>query len=156
MIRLANPEAGKLFSTYVAYLRALYQVHQNNHWQVKGKNFYSQHLLFQRLYEAVASDTDTAAEKAVGLFGSECMNLSEQAELIKNISTKYASESFDSSEDMYLLSSIAAEKNFTSLSDEIYSKLEQMENLTLGLDDLIMSLASNSEERLYLLQQNLA
>lgn len=36
------------------------------HWNVKGPNFYSQHLLFQRIYETVGKSIDGLAELARG------------------------------------------------------------------------------------------
>src|SRR5690606_14936816 len=43
-----SEEACKLLSMYVAFTRALYLLHQQNHWESVN---YGDHLLFQRLYE---------------------------------------------------------------------------------------------------------
>ncbi|NJO18663.1 MAG: hypothetical protein HC877_23935 [Thioploca sp.] len=55
-----------LLSLYLVFLRALYNLHQNNHWEAED---YGHHLLFQRIYESVKEMVDEAAEKIVGLFG---------------------------------------------------------------------------------------
>jgi DNA-binding ferritin-like protein len=47
----------------LAILRALQWSHQTAHWKVRGEPFYGDHLLFQKLYEAVGEEIDTLAEK---------------------------------------------------------------------------------------------
>ncbi len=37
----------------LALLRSLNILHQSHHWQSEGNQFYSDHLLFQRLYEKI-------------------------------------------------------------------------------------------------------
>lgn len=135
----------ELMSLYVAYLRALYQIHQNNHWKCKGTDFYGNHLLFERLYGDVLGMSDNAAEKAIGVFGS----LDTCSEKIAEIVGKFTSE------DNFLLSSLKAEKAFLALSKTVYDELEKSKELTLGMDDLIMANANISENHCYLLQQAL-
>lgn len=134
-----------LMSLYVAYLRALYQIHQNNHWRTKGNDFYGNHLLFQRLYEASQEMADGAAEKTIGVFG----DLNINSDKIAEIANKF------NSEENPVLSSLKAEKGFQALSRMVYDELEKAEALTLGLDDSIMANANTSETHCYLLQQAL-
>lgn len=47
-----------LADTYTLYLKT-----QNYHWHVKGKEFYSLHLLFEKQYEDLAEAIDTIAER---------------------------------------------------------------------------------------------
>lgn len=131
-----------LMSLYVAYLRALYQIHQNNHWKTKGN--YGNHLLFQRLYEAVQEMADGAAEKTIGVFG----DLNVSPEKIAEITEKFSTED-------PVVSSLKAEKGFQALSTMVYDELEKADLLTLGIDDMIMSNANTSETHCYLLQQSL-
>jgi len=54
-----------LADTYALYLKT-----QNFHWNVRGPEFYSLHLLFEKQYEALADAVDEIAERirALGYF----------------------------------------------------------------------------------------
>jgi|SRR5271166_815639 len=133
---------------YVAFLRSVSLQHQNAHWLARGDNFYGTHLLFERLYKSSQEDVDLAAEKMVGLFGNECLDLKMQAEMIGKILKQFSAES---SVEM----SLAAEKKFLDISQKFYDKVKEADKMTLGLDDMIMAIASKREEACYLLQQTL-
>jgi hypothetical protein len=49
--------------------------------------------------------------------------------------------------------SLAAEKDFIKLSKDAYNCFEDEDKMTLGMDDMIMSISSKREEAVYLLQQ---
>jgi len=131
---------------YLALLRSLYLTHQNNHWLSKGDNFYGNHLLFQRIYESAQVNSDLAAEKFIGVFGSECVSLKDQSEYIYKIT-----KNLDDKDPVKL--SLSLEKTFLDFSKEFYGQLKAKDLMTLGLDDMIMSIASDREEAVYLLQQ---
>src|ERR1700722_7628278 len=76
---------------YVALIRSIYLVHQNHHWITKGKNFYGNHLLFERIYKSATEDADLAAEKFTGLFGTDVLDLNLQAQMIGKIMGNFAS-----------------------------------------------------------------
>jgi len=146
-------ETEKLICFYVAFLRSLYLLHQNNHWLSQGASFYSGHLLFERLYQSAAENSDEAAEKMIGLFGSKVVLSHNQVECIKNILDKYKTKSLEQSELVKI--SLKAEEDFLDLSIKIYDLLEKEDKMTLGLDDMILSIANKREEAVYLLQQTL-
>ena len=137
----------KMANMYVAMLRAIYNVHQNNHWLTEGDNFYGNHLLFQRIYESAQENADLAAEKFIGNLGRESVNQTLQAELIGKITKKYSEKYTD-----LLEMSLAIEQDFQKFSDEAYNCFEKEGNLTLGLDDMLCSIASKREESIYLLK----
>lgn len=139
-------EAGNLMNKYVAYLRTLYLLHQNAHWQCASSNFYGNHLLFQRIYEDVASDVDEAAEKTIGLFGNEFLNFDNQIKLIQIVSANIKGDSF-------LTKSLETEKKFSKLATKIRNELSNNKLLSLGLEDMIISHINKSENRCYLLEQ---
>ena len=139
-------EAKALMTKYVAYLRALYHIEQEAHWKTSGPEFYGNHLLFQRLYEGTQEDVDTAAEKTIGVYGE----LGSHDDIMIEIISKFSSEHFGGN---FTQSVLAAEEAFLELSKEIYNSLG--ESLTLGVDDMIMSIASRHEVHVYLLKQAL-
>lgn len=141
----------KSMCIWVAYLRAIALVHQNNHWTCKGPSFYAHHLLFERVYGTAQEDADKAAERVVGLFGKDCLTMAAQAECINTILVK-VNELAEPLE-----SSIAIEEDFLDYTKKLYDlmKTEESDKMTLGLDDLMMELCSSRETAIYLLSQNL-
>jgi DNA-binding ferritin-like protein len=142
-----DDEAHKLLSAYVAFARALYLLHQQNHWAAQH---YGDHLLFQRLYEEVQEEiVDDAAERVIGLCGSL---LFEGAEA--GITRKYAPK--EKTLLSLLQSSLNIEKAFQKLCKKTYDEIKGKDMMTLGLDDLIMAQASVGETHIYLLEQSLS
>lgn len=138
----------KLMSAYVGFLRVLYLVHQNNHWEVSGSNAYGNHLLFERVYDGVEELLDEAAEKCIGVYGGlDSLNIDS---IIDKFKVKDSSDP-----NAYVKSSLAAEKAFQALAEKTYQALKDSSTLTLGVDDMIMSQYSKSEVHTYLLQQAL-
>jgi len=148
MKKYANDPVLKLMNTYIAHLRALYFIHQSGHWQTKGSSFYGDHLLLERLYESAQDSSDKAAEKTIGLFGPASLNIVMHAEIVNEIINKVNNLGI-------LERSLAVEKEFLNISKITYENLKKLDEMTLGLDDMIMGIHSKSEEACYLLQQAL-
>lgn len=143
-------KCAKVCALYVATLKAIALIHQHSHWTTKGMSFYGDHLLFERLYNSALKDLDLAAEKFIGLFGDEYLNYDYQAELLNKILLKYKNL-----EGSPVEMSLSIEKDFLKFSREAYDCFEEEGRLkeSLGLDDMIMAIASQREESVYLLQQ---
>lgn len=139
----------KMAALFISSLKTIYTIHQRNHWITQGSNFYGDHLLFQRLYESVQEDLDLAAEKFVGLFGSHVLEYNLYSDLCFKLMKKYNSIN-DPVEQ-----SLKIEKDFIQLCKTAYDCFEEEGKLSLGLDDMIMSISSNREEAVYLLSQTL-
>ncbi len=140
----------KLAALYVASLKAMALIHQHSHWTTKGQPFYGDHLLFERLYNSTLENLDLAAEKFIGIFGDQCLDYDLQADLLHKCLLKYKNL-----EGSPVQMSLAVEKDFLKFSKEAYNAFEDEGTLTLGLDDMLMAIASQREESCYLLQQTL-
>ena len=140
----------KIAGLYVATLRAISIIHQQNHWTAKGSDFYGNHLLFERIYKSSVENIDSAAEKFMGLFGPEFLSYEFQSDILSKLLLTYKSLSKD-----HLELSLAVERDFAKLSKDVYNYFEAEGELTLGLDDMIMAIANEREEAIYLLQQAL-
>src|SRR5271165_2847716 len=138
----------KTAALYVASLKAMSLIHQHNHWTTHGLTFYGDHLLFERLYKSTLENLDTAAEKFIGLFGSSYLDYDLQADLLHKVLLKY--KDLEGSPAQL---SLAVEKDFLKFSKDAYNSFEEEDRLTLGLDDMLMSIASDRETSCYLLQQ---
>lgn len=143
-------KCNKVASLYIASLKAVALIHQHNHWTTRGLAFYGDHLLLERLYNSTLKDVDLAAEKFIGLFGDGVLDYDSQTELLSKVLSKYSKL-----EGSPMEMSLAIEKDFLKFSKDAYNCFEKEGKLTLGLDDMIMSIASQREESVYLLQQTL-
>lgn len=135
----------KIISLYVAFLKGLYLIHQNCHWKSEGNDYYGNHLMFQRLYEGTQEDLDEAAEKTIGIYEI----LSDMPDVVKALTIKFSPENY---ENNCVQAGVDAEKMFLKLSEIVYNKLKESK-ITLGVDDMLMSIANKHETHLYLLQQ---
>ena len=137
----------KVAGLYVATLKAIYFCYQQNHWNSKGPNFYQQHLLFERLYKKTADEIDAAAEKMIGIFGDNPLEFNFQVEMMSKVLKKY------SNIPDFIDLSIKIENDFIKFSEEAFNCFASEKNLSLGLNDFIMSLCNVHEENIYLLTQ---
>lgn len=145
-----DEEVHKLLSFYVAFARAMYLLHQENHW---ASTHYGDHLLFQRLYEEVQDEIiDDAAERVVGLCGSLLLQGAER-DYSNEIAKKFAPK--EKTLTSLLQASLEIEKAFQKLCKQTYDEIKEKNMMTLGLDDMIMAQASVGETHIYLLQQEL-
>lgn len=134
-----------MLNEYVAMLRLITLIHKHSHWKCKAPEFYGNHLLFERIYNNANDRADAAAEKLIGLYGNDALKHDTQTKLMNKLN-KYTSED-------HIQNSLDAEKDFISMAKELYDKLKEVGELTLGLDDLIMSQANEAEVSVYLLNQ---
>lgn len=141
-------KCSKTAALYVAILKAMALIHTHNHWTTKGMVFYSNHLLFERIYKSALENLDLAAEKFIGVLGDACMNYDLQEDLLHKVLIKYKDL-----EGSPIQMSLAIEKDFLTFSKAAYNCFEEEGRLTLGLDDAICEIASKREEAAYLLQQ---
>jgi len=140
----------KIAALYIATLKAMALIHQHNHWTTHGEIFYAEHLLFEKIYKSSLENLDLAAEKFIGLFEENFLNYEFQAELLNKVLLKYKNI-----QNSPVELSLMIEKDFLKLSDDAYNFFKEDGELSLGLDDMIMSIASNREEAVYLLKQTL-
>jgi DNA-binding ferritin-like protein len=136
----------KMLNQYLCLLRSAYIIHQNSHWKCAGTNFYGNHLLFQRLYESAADRTDPMAEKIIGLFGNDSLDISSHPANISKICLQ-----FDSNNPFE--NSLGIEQAICEFLDSLYKSIKESSSMTYGLDDLLMSQRNEAEVSLYLLKQ---
>lgn len=137
-----------LLQNLLAYLRVIHMVHWTNHWQVKGDPQYGDHLLFQRLYEAMPDEIDGLAEKIVAEYGPEAVAMPDQMERIASEIDMLFEEEADIFER-----AIMVEEALQEDIQDIFTALEESDKLSLGLNDYLAALANAHETNLYLLRQ---
>jgi DNA-binding ferritin-like protein len=140
-------KCNQVAAMYIATLRAISVIHQQNHWATKGEAFYGKHLLFERIYTSATEDLDLAAEKFIGVFDESCVNFKMQILLLNKVLEKYSGLS-------QIKQSLAIERDFIKFNKEARDCFEENDKLTLGLDDMIAAISSSRESAVYLLKQN--
>ena len=141
-------------SVILVHLRYLQHVHQTHHWLAKGDPFYGDHLLFQRLYDAVTEDIDAVAEKSVGLGSERNVDLSLQVkQLEKMVSGAYGMTQTIPQPTELIKRSLQAEKNFIKTVCLLASSLKEQGVLTRGLDNMLAGIEDVHESHVYLLKQ---
>lgn len=147
----ADPLA--LLQQVLAALRALRWSYHTKHWMVSGGHFYGDHLLFERLYDGKPSLDDAAdslAEKMVAIFGPAAVC----SRAIWPLSGAFLDRGMAANDCPYR-QSLAMEAELQSRLSKTYATLKAKKALSLGMDDLLMSLANEREQAIYLLQQRL-
>lgn len=133
----------------LAVLRAAYETYRTSHWQATGEGYYGDHLMLQRIYEDAEKSVDQVAERTVGYYGSSSVDLSDQAERVRTWSATFGRETCP------VKASLLAARAVRDQLTESYDEIRRSRQMSLGLDDLLMSLASKNDEHQYLLQQAL-
>lgn len=125
-------------------------VYQTAHWLSKGNQSYSDHLLYERLYNEVSGTLDNIAEKWIPIFGEDSINPSS----VSSLSAEHLSplKNTEPTPENLIKITTKFQKEALRLTTELYEK-KKKENMSLGMDDFLMSLCSDHEHRLYLLSQ---
>jgi len=143
----------------LSLLRAQYWTYQNAHWVAGGENAYGTHLLFQRIYagdddnegeddDGIQGEVDALAEKMVAAFGEESVD----PKTLLKMSEKWICR-WCVVKDCLHKRALLSEQDFQKLAKWVYDKLKALGELSLGMDDFLMSLASEHETNEYLLRQ---
>ena len=116
-----------------------------NHLRVRGD--YSDHLLLGEIYRSYVDRFDAFAEKGIVIWGEELVSMEvlmeRQWECYRGCGISMDIMSGALRMEMYMLRKLT----------ELYGELQVSGELTLGLDDLIMSTCSEIEGNVYLLLQ---
>lgn len=145
----AGGESLEQLKELLASLRAAYLTYRTAHWQASGDAYYGDHLMLQRIYEETEKHADQVGERIVGYYGAAAVDLSDQTELIADWSTRFSRDRDP------LRASLFAAEQVRDLLAQTYNVLEQQGQLTLGIDDLLMSISNDKDSHVYLLQQAL-
>lgn len=155
--QLMSSEAAEL-GILLAFVGAVASIHQTHHWKSKGSTFYSDHLLFQRLYEQMEDEVDSLAERCVGLGGEAAVDVCLQAQMKQSvcdwICRLYANpgEGYNSLIEL----SLSAEECLSAVIEIAMAHMHARGALTRGTDNMLTTLADNHESMQYLLRRSLS
>lgn len=139
-----------------AVQRAAAIVHQAHHWRTRGPLSYSDHLLFERIYNTVNESVDGLAEKTVGLGSHLLVHASTQINQIGALVQLFSGDTaaVDSAE-YYPQCSYAVEAQTVTLISLAKNSLESKGQLSDGLDNMLQGILDVHENLIYLLKQRI-
>lgn len=136
----------ELWSTLLANLQALYAAHQSAHWRSKGDNFYGDHLMYQRMYEAIQGEIDSVAERLIATTNDETIIDPAKMLAASTAALKTIVVAGDIASSMLI-----AEKTFLKHLCSIIEAMDQVGALSVGTENLLQGIADKHEEHIYLL-----
>ena len=155
----ANPMMSdtQRYQDVLAHLRALQWVYWTAHWTAAGPTYYGDHLLLQRLYEGegggpdIQNEIDGFGERMVVFFGPGSVSPSLIIDRVKSLTDK-AMKSSDGPFEALL----AMEMELQGAIRRAWrANQDSGQFMSLGIDDLLMSLANEREGAIYLLRRRL-
>lgn len=135
----------------LAFDRMLVMTYQTFHWCTKGKDFYEDHLLFERLYNDTSGDIDSIGEKAIGT--TQKMATVDPLESITRMHSKL-DEVFSAklTPEAFIGVAITLEEEFLGMLGSANSE----DGISIGTQNFIQGLYDKHEDHLYLLKQTVA
>jgi DNA-binding ferritin-like protein len=119
-----------------------------HHWNVKGANFYGQHLMLERLYKDIDENIDKLGEKIASYLGEVDVGIMD------DVGTRFLAKKID-------LLSLTEEAKATSdtIRETFNAELRQgtsslPRKLQAGLDDYLMALNNDLDTYVYLLRRS--
>lgn len=130
-------------------LRAMQMYAQNAHHLVKGTPFHSDHGFFGDVYDTVAGDFDDVAERIVGIYGEEHLNLQNMMQAVVGKLMDAPSTGVEDNKIFYSYQ-LKMEDTLCKLIDRIIST-----GVNPGTEQLIGEICNKSEMRRYKIRQRM-
>ena len=143
-----------LLLEYVGTTRALHLWFHGAHHVTRGAGFIGDHIhLYGEIYKKIQEDIDAVIEKSVSILEDESAACPAKiTEIACDILNEFPSPS------QHTALAIAAHGktllvSYLKMLDAIFKEIQELDALTLGLEDLISSTCNEYESFIYLLQQ---
>ena len=130
-------------------LRAMQIYSQSAHHLVKGTPFHSDHAFFGDVYNAVAGDFDDVAERIIGLYGEEHLDLQNVMQAVTMKLSDAPSVGVSDNKVFYEYQ-LRMEDKLKGLVKQIIAS-----GVSPGLEQLIGDIANKSEMRSYKIKQRM-
>lgn len=140
------------YQDILAHLRALQWVFTTTHWTSSGPNYYGDHLLLERLYTGLDKPIDALGERMVAYFGPRSVS----PPLINGKMQAIIGEPGEWGHPVGLNQLSWLEQSLQrSIKVAWRTNQDSGNEMSLGIDDFLMSLANERDTAVYLLQQRL-
>ena len=130
----------------LSILRAM-QIHYHTmHWKSHGQNFYGDHIMYERIYKSLKKDIDECGEKSIALFGDNSIDEVELAQMILSWIIRWNSTNEHDK-------AVMPEVDLQNVAKQTFDQLSSANNLSMGLNDFLMTICNKHETDLYLIKQ---
>lgn len=140
---------GSTLGALLGALQGAALLHQSHHWSTRGRDFFADHLLFERLYNESLEFIDQVAERLIGL-GGPVIQANVQAGLVLSFVQRCG---LARTPDEMVSTSLRGELAILTLVDQVLTTFERSNTLTHGTSNLLEGVADKHESFVYLLQQ---
>lgn len=130
-----------------ANLRAEHQLFWTYHWRSKGRDYYGDHLLYQRLYEARVAEIDRVAEVLMALGGPAAVDPMRSWAAVEQ--TIRATEARQAADVHKAIAVVADTLNKIEAADV----QARQSRFPLAVNNVLAGIADKHLEALYLLKQ---
>lgn len=150
-----NEKSSKELADLIANVRAIQIWFHSAHLLSKGEAFESDHKIYKEIYEIAESDFDSYSERAIGLMEDESIASPKTISKCVCDKIKFWIDPANSNALLIAAAGLNIVKDHIQKIEIAYNQIKQSGSMTLGLDDLLMSTASNWETIVYKLQQRI-
>lgn len=157
--KVVEPFSGEHYAelgAIIGMLEGMSVLFQTLHWQVNGKSFYGDHLMFQRIYEATDGQIDGLAEKAVGLGRGALVNPDKITKVMDIFLDHVRSHSDIEVENVgysYAKRGKYAIEVFVETVEHMMLDIKDKGLMTKGLDNMLAGILDEQEGNIFLLKQ---
>ncbi len=148
-------DLSEYMESYIGHLKAVEMWLHSAHQVAKGAGFASDHKnLYGEMYIKLGDNFDALVEKSIGLSGSEIFACPARISIAaSHVLNNHYETPVEKSAVAIVKGAINCITNLISSLTSLYEKFQSEGFLTLGLDDLLSSMANEYENYLYLLGQ---
>lgn len=150
--QLTTPLQQNDLATLLGALQGAALVHQAHHWSTNGRTFYSDHKLYEQLYNESLEFIDQVAERMMGLGAPAVIAAAQVRVMLAFIQQCGLARTPDEMAQV----SLSAELLVLNLVRRVIANLDSAGTLTPGTSNLLEGLADQHETFVYLLQQRSA
>lgn len=148
-------------SNLVVSLKVLKWVAWNAHWSARGSNFYSDHLLMERVYSKVDDQIDTVVENIIGYSSTFGINLNQATWAITVEQSTLSGVSSILRKREESISHVCVQKAVEGVKLNCSEVMKQYNLLSstdagsvvLGIEDFVPAIAKKMDSFVYLLAQ---
>lgn len=130
-------------------LRAMQIYSQNAHHLVKGTPFHSDHAFFGDVYNGLAGDFDDVAERIIGVYGEDHLDLQNMLQTVL-VKLSDAPSVGTTENKVFYEYQLKMEDKLKNLIKQIISS-----GVSPGIEQLIGDIANKSEMRCYKIKQRM-
>ncbi|WIV20520.1 Dps family protein [Paenibacillus polygoni] len=139
----------QILNRQVANLNVMYVKIHNYHWYVTGPNFFSLHVKFEELYNAVTLQMDEIAERLLTIKGSPAATMKEYLEIAS------IQEAAGGEDTKTMVQNIV--EDFATLSEEYAEGIEAAEEAgDQPTADMLTGFQADLEKHMWMLRSYLA